>query len=307
MPLYDAPAHPSWIVALVLATLYSATPLILAALGGVLSERAGVVNIALEGFILAGAFVGVWLGREAALTGLIGAVAVGAALGLLHAFLTQKARMNHVVSGLGINLLAAGATRYLSLRLFPSGVHVAGFADRQWFGVTVSAAGQFVLLAAILPFAVAFLLAHTKFGLRLRAVGEAPESARMAGIAPAPARYAAVILSGVLASLAGVYLSVADAHTFSSNMSAGKGYIALAAVIFGKWNPLGAAGGTLFFGFFYALQTQLQISGVHWNWLGVEWSSPFLLDSLPYLMTILALVSVIGRAAPPAALGQEEN
>jgi ABC-type uncharacterized transport system permease subunit len=282
--------------AFVSATLYSATPLILAAMGGVLSERSGVVNIALEGLMLTGAYVAVAAGQGSGLVGLCAAVLAGGLLGLLHAFLTQRTRMDHVVSGLGINLLAAGATRYLSLRYFPSGIRVNGLPG--WV---------FLLLALALPFAVTLLLWRTRFGLRLRAVGEAPESARMAGISPLPSRYAAVTLSGVLAAVAGAYLSLAESHTFTSNMSAGKGYIALAAVIFGKWNPLGAAGGALFFGFFYALQTQLQISNVHANLLGVEWTSPFLLDTLPYLMTLAALVSVVGRAIPPAALGRQES
>jgi ABC-type uncharacterized transport system permease subunit len=292
----------SWLRPLLIATLYNATPLVLAALGGVLSEKAGVVNIALEGLILAGAFVGVWagqashLGLPASLLGLLAALAAGALLGLLHAFLTQKTRMNHVVSGLGITLLAAGATRYLYQRVFPaSGLEISGLPQI-----------LFLILALTLPFAVALLLKQTRFGLRIRAVGENPESARMAGIPPLPSRFAAVTLSGVLGALAGAYLSMADAHSFSPNMSAGKGYIALAAVIFGKWNPLGAAAGALFFGFFDALQSQLQISGVQLHWLGVEWTSPFLLKSLPYLMTLAALVSVVGRATPPAALGQEE-
>lgn len=288
--------HSDALGAFLSATLYSATPLTLAALGGVLSERAGVVNIALEGLILSGAFVGVWAGTVSAPFGLAAALATGALLGLLHAFLTQRTRMDHVVSGLGINLLAAGTTRFLYLRLYPSGVQIAGLPPQ-----------LFLTLALILPFLVWLLLARTRFGLRLRAVGENPESARMAGIAPGPSRYAAVTLSGVLGALAGAYLSMAESHNFSSNMSAGKGYIALAAVIFGKWNPLGAAGGALFFGFFYALQTQLQISNIHLNLLGVEWSSPFLLDTLPYVMTLAALVSVIGRAAPPAALGKDEE
>ncbi|HZP84583.1 MAG TPA: ABC transporter permease [Chthonomonadaceae bacterium] len=285
----------AWLVALCWASLYSATPLVLAAMGGVLSERAGVVNIALEGLILAGAFVGVWAGGTSALTGLLAALAIGALLGLLHAFLTQQARMNHIISGLGINLLAAGGTRYLNLSLFPEGHQVPGLDGK-----------FFLWIAVLLPFAVLLLLTRTRFGLRLRAVGENPESARMAGIAPAPVRYVAVMLSGVCAALAGAYLSMAEAHTFTSNMSAGKGYVALTAVIFGKWNPLGAAGGALFFGFFFALQTQFQISGTHPVWLGVDWTSPFILDMLPYLMTLAALVTVIGRATPPAALGQEE-
>jgi ABC-type uncharacterized transport system permease subunit len=288
--------------AFVSATLFSATPLVLAAMGGILSERAGVVNIALEGLILTGAFVGVvaenaaqGMGGAAAGVGLMAAVLAGGLLGLLHAFLTQRTRMNHVVSGLGINLLAAGATRYLALRLFPEGMHVNGLPG-----------SLFLALAFTLPFVVYGLLTRTTFGLRLRAVGENPESTRMAGIATGPPRYIAVTLSGMLAALAGAYLSQAESHNFASNMSAGRGYIALAAVIFGKWTPGGAALGALFFGFCYALQTQLQLLGRHIVFLGVEWTSPYLLDALPYLMTLLALVSVIGRATPPAALGQED-
>lgn len=285
----------SWLVALIASTLFSATPLALAAMGGVLSERAGVVNIALEGFMLLGAFVGFYFGLRSAAIGMCAVVIAGALFGALHAFFTQKARMNPVISGLGLNLLIAGATRYLALRLFPQGDHIAGLSPN-----------LFLALAVLTPFILVFTLQHTKFGLRLRAVGENPESARMAGVAPAPPRYAAVMLSGACASIAGAYLSMADARAFTSDMSAGKGYVALAAVIFGKWNPLGAAGGALFFGFFYALQTQLQINQYRLHWLGVEWTSPFLLDCLPYVMTLLALVSVIGKATPPAALSQEE-
>lgn len=286
----------SWLQALLVATMFSATPLVLAALAGVLSERAGVVNIALEGLMLAGAFVGVWAGQGSAAVGLAAALTAGAFLGFLHALLTQKTRMNHVVSGLAITLLAAGGTRFLFQHVFPSsGVSIQG-VPREYFARA----------ACVLPFVVAFVLGRTRFGLRLRAVGESPESARMAGISPFPSRVAAVTLSGVFGALAGAYLSMGEAHQFSPGMSAGKGYIALAAVIFGKWSPLGATLGALFFGFFDALQSQLQISGVHLTALGVEWTSPYLLQALPYLMTLAALVSVVGRATPPAALGQDE-
>ncbi len=282
-------------IALITATLYGAVPLVLAVMGGILSERAGVVNIGLEGFILTGAFFGAWAGQQHASVGLAAALIAGALLGLLHAVLTQKTRMNHVVSGLGINLLAAGVTRYLSFVYFPGGITSQEIDPR-----------LYLVVAAILPFAVAFLLRKTQFGLRLRAVGENPESVRMAGIAVTPIRLLAVTLSGVLAALAGTFLSLGETQTFSRDMSAGKGYIALAAVIFGKWTPAGAAIASLFFGLFYAVQTQMQISGIHVMWFGVEWSSPFLLDTLPYLMTIAALVSVVGRAVPPAALGRED-
>ena len=294
MPHSDA-GFGALLLALLIATLTSATPLILAAMGGILSERAGVVNIALEGLILAGAFVGVAAGRTSALVGLLAALVVGAALGALHAFLTQKTRMNHVVSGLAITLLSAGGTRYLFQKLLRDGVGIDGLPQ-----------GLFITIALLLPFAVRWMLSDTRFGLRLRAVGENPTSARMAGIASIPVRFVAVTLSGVCAALAGAFLSMSVAHRFSPDMSAGKGFIALAAVIFGKWHPLGAMVGALFFGFFDALQSQLQISHVHLVALGVEWTNPFLLDALPYLMTLAALVTLVGRATPPAALGLED-
>jgi simple sugar transport system permease protein len=275
--------------------MYGAVPIMLAAMGGILSERAGVVNIALEGMILTGAFFGAWAGQHSAIAGLASALAAGGFLGILHALLTQKTQMNHVVSGLGINLLAAGATRYLSIVYFAGGITSQEINPR-----------VYVCTAVISPFAIAFLLGKTRFGLRLRAVGENPESVRMSGIAVVPIRILAVTLSGVFAALAGTFLSLGESQTFSRDMSAGKGYIALAAVIFGKWNPAGATFAALFFGLFYAIQTQMQISGIHLGWFGTEWSSPFLLDALPYLMAIAALVSVVGRAVPPASLGKED-
>ncbi len=295
MPDSGADIH-SWLPALLVATLYSATPLVLAALAGVLSERAGVVNIALEGLMLAGAFAAVWAGQTSAFAGLTAALVTGGLLGLLHAFLTQKTRMNHVVSGLGITLLAAGSTRFLFQRVFPpSGLSIAGIRRE-----------VFVAAAIVLPFVMAFLLSRTRFGLRLRAVGENPESALVSGVSSFPPRAAAVTISGILGALAGAYLSIGEAHQFSPGMSAGKGYIALAAVIFGKWSPLGASLGALFFGFFDALQSQLQISGVHVVRFGVDWTSPYLLQSLPYFMTLVALISVVGRTTPPAALGRDD-
>ncbi len=297
MPAVPSDANHFWLSALLWATLYSAAPLILAAMGGVLSERSGVVNIALEGMIIAGAFTGAWIGASNGAAGLAAALAVGLLLGFLHAMLTQTTKMDHVVSGLAINLFAAGATRFLAIRYFPvQGIRLTGISP-----------SFFLLAALILPIIIHLVLKYSKFGLRLRASGEYPESARMAGVSVLRSRYIAVTLSGICAAAAGAYLSLGDARTFTSNMSAGKGYIALAAVIFGKWHPLGAMLGALFFGFFYALQTQLQISAVHLVWMGIEWNSPAILDSLPYLMTIAALISVVGRAVPPASLGAEEG
>ena len=294
MLLFEADAL-RLIFALSAATVASATPLILAAMGGILSERAGIVNIALEGFLVTGAFVGVFAGRASGWAGLAAAALVGGLFGLLHGFLTQKLKVDHVVSGLGINLLAAGATRFFALRWFGTeGVTVTGVPS-----------SVFITFAVMLPFCLHFVLYRMRFGLRLRAVGENPETARMAGIDPLPLRYVATGLCGMLGGIAGAFLSLGESHTFSSNMSAGKGYIALAAVIFGKWKPAGAALAALLFGFCYALQSQLQISGAHLHWLGIEWSSPALLDMLPYVITLLALVTIVGRATPPAALGKE--
>ncbi len=288
----------------VLAVLYFYTPLALAAMGGILSERSGVVNIALEGFMLFGAFFAVcaadllhhepvWLADGA---GLLAAVLAGAVFGLLHAMFTQKYGMDHVVSGLGINLLASGVTRYFYLHLYPNGLSVAGM-PRVFF----------VVPALLLPFLVYLFVKRTRTGLRIRSAGENPEGAMMAGVNVKSVRYFAVACSGVFAALGGAYLTLADAHNFSTDISAGKGYIALAAVIFGKWNPLGAAGGALFFGLFFALQTQLEIHNYKLVLLGIHLTNPMCLDTLPYLMTILALAGLVGKSRPPAALGRQEK
>ena len=157
----------NWFSALSMATFQSATPLILAAMGGILSERAGIVNIALEGFILAGAFVGVFFGQTSSSLGMVAVLITGAFLGFLHAFLTQKLRTNHVVSGLGITLLVMGVTRFLNMKYFRMGVSIPGIPKE-----------FFLFLALVLPFVLLFVLNRTRLGLRLRAVGENPESAR---------------------------------------------------------------------------------------------------------------------------------
>ena len=284
------------------ATLFSATPLVLAAMGGILSERAGVVNIALEGLILTGAFVGVvaehaaqGMGGAAPFVGLLCAVLAGGLLGLLHAFLTQRTRMNHVVSGLGINLLAAGATRYLALRLFPEGMRVAGLPG-----------SLFLTLAFVLPFPGVWTAGayHVRFALAGggREPGKRPHGGdrprttalyRRHAVRDAGGAGGRVPVAGRIAQLRKQYVGRAGLYRACRRDLR-------------QWTPGGAALGALFFGFCYALQTQLQLLGKHVVFLGVEWTSPYLLDALPYLMTLLALVSVIGRATPPAALGQED-
>jgi general nucleoside transport system permease protein len=271
--------------------LRQATPLALAALGGVFSERAGVVNIALEGMMLIGAFTGMWVGQAAgAGVGLLAAVGVGGLLGLLHLVLTQRLRMNHIISGVAINILAVNGTTFLLRRVFnqaepPREARLSTTLPTTWF----------VVAAILLPIATHFLFYRTALGLRLRAVGENPESARMAGVNPARLRLVGVLLSGMLAAAAGAYLSVAEFGRFSADMMSSRGFIALAAVICGRWTPLGAALAALAFGFFDALQIRLQ---------GTVKLPPELLLSLPYVLTIVAAFWL--RSRPPAALGTSD-
>jgi general nucleoside transport system permease protein len=270
--------------------LRQATPLALAALGGVFSERAGVINIALEGMMLIGAFTGLWVGQVAgALVGMLAAIGVGGLLGIIHLLLTQRLRMNHIISGVAINILAVNGTTFLLRRMFnqaepPREAHLSPTLPPTWF----------VVAALLLPLIAHFLFYRTSIGLRLRAVGESPESARMAGVSPAKLRLVGVLISGMLAGMAGAYLSVAEFGRFSSDMVSGRGFIALAAVICGRWTPLGAALAALAFGFFDALQIRLQ---------GTVKLPPELLLSLPYVLTIIAAIWL--RSRPPAALGAE--
>lgn len=292
---------------LIRSTLRLATPLVLAALGGVLSERAGVVNIALEGMMLVGAFFGM-LGSM--LTGspwvgvLLGMTA-GGAFGLIHALLTQRVRLNHIVSGVALNILALGLTTYI-LRYVMQSVggspSVNGLPE--WgvpvIGPVLSGQNAIFYLMILLIIGLNFVLFATPTGLRIRSAGENPEAAQSVGIRVGMVRHAAVTCSGILGGLAGVYLSLGQLNMFTEGMSGGRGFIALAAVIFGKWTPYGAAGAALFFGFFDALQMRLQGQAIG----GVVIPSEFML-MLPYLLTIIALAGFVGKASAPAALGKE--
>ncbi len=297
------------------STFRLATPLILAALGGVLSERSGVVNIALEGMMLAGAFFGMlgsymtgspWIGLAFGLT-------AGAILGFIHAGLTQRARLNHIVSGVALNILALGLTTYLLRHIFReagSSPPVTGLPN--WHlgilerlppvGQWLSGQNPLFYLSVVLIFGINVLLFKMPAGLRIRAAGEHPEAAESVGIRVALVRYLAVGASGLLAGLAGAYLSLGQLNMFTEGMSAGRGFIALAAVIFGKWTPFGAAGAALFFAFFDALQMRLQGQTIG----GLTIPSEFML-MLPYVLTMIALAGVVGRASAPAALGKQEE
>jgi simple sugar transport system permease protein len=275
------------------ATLRLWTPLALAAMGGVVSERSGVVNIGLEGMMLAGAYGGVAAAAAtgSALVGLVAGVLLGALVGLLHAVFTQALRVPHILSGVGLNLGVLGLTTY-ALQSRP---------DKSLDSPQLIPAEVTVGVAVLVIAVVWFVFAKTPLGLRLRAIGENPGAARSAGVNVGLLRYGAVTASGALAGLGGVALALSGLGAFTQNMTAGRGYIALAAVIFGRWTPLGAAGAALFFGFGTALQQALQTRGL------AEIIPPDFLDLLPYVLTLIALAGMSGRTVAPAALGNSDD
>ena len=294
---------------LIAATIRFAVPLAFAAIGGVINERSGVVNIGLEGMILAGAFFGIWAAAWSGswIIGLLMAMVFGGLFALIHAFFCIHLRTDQIVSGFAINFLALGLTGYLFRSIYgtqgtPSDISRIPdvtlpqfLRDIPYFGEIFGQLNLMIWLMFILLIASWVMLFKTPIGLRLRSVGEHPRAADTVGINVYGIRYAAVIASGMLAALGGAYLSIGFTGSFNENMSAGRGYIALAAVILGKWSPLGAFAATLLFGFGYAIQIPLQREAD---------ISANLLSTLPYVLTLIALVGVIGRSIPPAAVGR---
>jgi ABC-type uncharacterized transport system permease subunit len=278
---------------LIPATLRSATPLVMASLGGVFSERAGVINIALEGIMLIGAWAAVYFSfiTGSAYMGVLGAVVAGMLISAIHAVASIHFRANQVVSGVAINLLAAGFTEYMMSKVWEN----AGQSPAVAKIPEVGPLNLFVYVAFGLVFLSHWVLFKTAWGLRLRAVGEHPLAADTVGVNVYRMRYWGVLLSGLFAGLAGASLSVALVSRFTNGMTAGRGFIALAAMIFGKWTPLGAMAACLLFGAADALAVSLQM-------LGVDVPTQFLQMS-PYVITMLALAGVIGRSMPPAADG----
>jgi simple sugar transport system permease protein len=278
------------IVALLLLTLVKATPLIFAALGGVLGERSGVVNIGLEGIMIAGAFTAVVVSgvTGSPLAGALAGVVAGAALAAILAFVATRLAYDQIVAGTGVNIVALGGAAFGLVLIYgqPGASHeVPSFGQS---GAWVLTGLAFVLVAAL-----TFFFTRTPWGLRVRACGENPRAAASAGIDPLRTRFWAVVAGGAIASLGGVYLSLAELDLYSDGMTAGRGYIALAAVIFGRWTPLGATGAALFFGFFAALQYTLQRAGIPSE----------LMQALPYLAALVALAGLAGRVRAPAADG----
>jgi len=292
--------------ALLAAALRYATPLIFAALGGVTSERAGVVNIGLEGMMLTGAFFGAW-GADLTsswIGGIAIGLAAGAALGLVHAIFAVSLRADQIVSGTAINFLAIGITGFLFVKQYGTqgtpndlpaipNVHLPiGWIP--FVGEALEDLNLLIWVGLIAAAVLSLFLFRTRGGLRLRSVGENPLAADTAGISPIRVRYLAVIASGAFAALGGVFLSIGFVHSFNENMTVGKGFIGLAVVIVGKWKPGGAVAAALLFGFSSALAQRLAVTSP---------SIATLLQALPYVITLIAVAGVVGRSRPPAADG----
>jgi simple sugar transport system permease protein len=280
---------------LLFSTIRLSTPLILAALGGMFSERSGVINIALEGMMLAGAFTAaaVTFTAHSPWLGLLAGIAAGVGLAWLYALACIKYRADQVVTGVAVNILMIGVPALLSGALFFSSgstPNIAKNLQMPYFPI--------LLAFACVP-ATWYVLYKTPFGLRLRAVGENPAAADAAGVSVARLRYAGVLLSGALAAAGGAYLSIGQSSLFTRNMTAGRGFIALAALIFGKWRPVQTMLACLLFGFTDALAIVLQGAKIGQTEIPVQF-----IHIIPYLVTIIALAGFIGHSRAPKALGQ---
>jgi ABC-type uncharacterized transport system permease subunit len=291
-------------VGLFAAALRMATPIAFASLGGIFSERAGIINIGLEGMMLTSAFTGVaasyfsgnpWLG-------VLAAVLVGGLLGLFHALLTVKFVGDQIVSGTGINIFALGFTAYMSQVLWGSrgasesvqGLRVVSIPllkDIPIIGDIIGTHTPLVYLMLIITVLSYVVLFKTPIGLRIRAVGEHPAAADTAGIDVFKTKYLCVMVSGMLAGLGGAFLSLGHLNLFAWGMTGGRGFIAMAAMIFGKWTPFGAFGASFLFGFAYALQMRLQT---------LELLPPQIILAIPYILTVAVLAGVVRKAIPPS-------
>ncbi|HLI69426.1 MAG TPA: ABC transporter permease [Ktedonobacteraceae bacterium] len=301
-------------------TLEFAGLLVLPAIGGVISERSGVVNIAMEGMMLAGAFASVMitlamhnLGLNpflCVLVGTLAAILAGGLMALIHAVVSINFKADQIVSGIAINIIALGLTSYLVYVITPAGQGVPSLpgnlrlptpnfgplASIPWIGPVLFQQNLVFYLAVLILIGSQLLLFRTNLGLRIRAVGEHPQAADTAGINVRLLRYMCVLTSGLLSGLAGAYLALGVAGIFNPGMTNGRGYIALAAMIFGKYTPLGAAIGCLIFALGDGLGIPLQD-------LSNSPNIANLLNALPYILTLIALVGLVGRTTPPAADG----
>lgn len=277
-------------VALFASAIRLATPLILAAMGGLFSERSGVINIALEGLMLAGAFTAAAVTHASGSPwiGLAAGVAAGVAVAAVHALATIRYHADQVVTGTAINILMTGVPALLSGAWFASSGATPQIPQENLLPTVP------IVLAFLAVPVAAWVLDKTAFGMRLRAVGEHPQAAETAGVDVVKIRWAAVLISGALAAIGGAYLSTGQSSLFTRNMTAGRGFIALAALIFGKWRPWQTLGACLLFGVAEAVAIQMQ---------GVTPIPVQFIQIIPYVLTVVVLAGFIGRARAPKALG----
>lgn len=293
---------------MLVATVSRCTPIALGALSGILCERSGVVNIGIEGMLLGGAFTGVVMGSLlGGWVGLLSATLVGGVLALLLAVLAINFRVDQIIIGVVLNILVLGLTSFLTSQLlvdnpqwndapiFPS-IAIPLLSDipiigQMFFNQTIIVYGMFVLVGL-----VTFLLFRTRWGLRTRSVGENPRAADSLGISVAKVRYISVIFGGMVGGFAGAWFTLGTVGRFDENITAGTGFIGLAAMIFGAWNPIGALGAALIFGFSESLEGKFSL-------LDIPIPTEFLAMA-PYLVTIVVVAGLVGRARPPAADGQ---
>jgi general nucleoside transport system permease protein len=294
--------------ALFAAMLRYATPLLFAALGGVMSERSGVINIGLEGMMLMGAFFGVW-GAETTgswVAGLLIGMLAGVVLALLHAVFAVTLRADQIVSGFSMNLLALGITGFFYVNIYGTegtpdniprtpDINLPVIEDIPFVGDVIGHLNILVWLGLLTVLLLWLLLFRTPTGLRIRSVGENPLAAETAGLSPVKIRYRAVAASGALAAIGGAYLSIGFVGSFTENMTAGRGFIGLAVMICGRWLPQGALVFALIFGFFTALAQRLPVFSEQ---------AATLFQALPYVVTLIAVAGVVGRSIPPAADGR---
>ena len=291
-------------VGLFAAAIRMATPIVYASLGGIFSERVGIINIGLEGMMLASAFTGVAVSHYTAnpWLGVLAAVLMGGLIALFHAVLTVKFAGNQIVSGTGINIFAMGFTAYMSQVIWGSrgasdsvpgieDISIPLLVDIPVIGEIVGTHSPLVYIMVLVTVLSYVVLFRTPLGLRIRAVGEHPTAAETAGIDVFRIKYLCVTVSGMLAGLGGAFLSLGHLNLFARGMTGGRGFIAMAAMIFGKWMPFGAFGASLLFGLADALQMRLQALGLL--------PSQIIL-TIPYLLTVAVLAGVVGKATPPS-------
>jgi general nucleoside transport system permease protein len=293
------------------AALRYATPLVYAAMGGLYCERSGVVNVALEGMLLTGAYFGIWADdfSHSWIVALLVAAVAGALLATIHAIWSIHFKVDQIIAGTALNFLAVGITGYLFIQHYGDNgtpgnigdygipdIHIGLIADIPFLGNIFGTLNLMIWLSFLLLILTYVIVFRTPFGLRLRAVGEHPRAADTVGISVYKTRYIAVISSGAIAALGGAYLSTGFVHSFNQDMTNGTGFIGLAALVFGKWRPLPTFLATILFGFSSAIADRLPQA------YGNQWGTLF--EALPYLLTLIAVAGVIGRSVGPAASGR---